>query len=193
MSLIRATNFLIAIISSRNSQESIPFREFRNKSIENERCSNVTWTKSNLKRGTKGKKNKRKTRKAVIIVIHCSRDGSILVQMTTHSENRIYSLESGTCLLNRETFRAGCVQESGNWPRFRSRFTSRHRQPPFSPPLSRSWPSSLDEFRDTANKPARREGDRSGEEAEGKFGNCLSAGYPQNRFACFSRKWDKRR
>lgn len=66
------------------------------------------------------------------------------VQMTTHSENRIYSLENGTRLLNRETFRAGCVQESGNWLRFRSRPHRGIANPFLS---SRSWPSSLDEFR----------------------------------------------
>ena len=88
------------------------------------------------------------------------------VQMTTHSENRIYSLENGTRLLNRETFRAGCVQESGNWLRFRSRPHRGIANPFLS---SRSWPSSLDEFRGPGH------GGRRG----GKFGNCLSAGYPQ--------------
>lgn len=96
------------------------------------------------------------------------------------------AFESGTCLLNRETFLS--AQESGNWLRFRSR-SSRHRQPPSLFPRLAEFLGRIS----GANKPARREGTRrSG--AEGRQVWKLSVSWlPSNRFACFSRKWDKRR
>lgn len=97
------------------------------------------------------------------------------VQMTTHFENRIYSLENGTRLLNRETFRAGCVQESGNWLRFRSR---PHRG------IALSLFPQLAEFLGRISRAGTRPTSRLDEKGHrgrrgGKFGNCLSAGYPQ--------------
>lgn len=82
------------------------------------------------------------------------------------------AFESGTCLLNRETFLS--AQESGNWLRFRSR-SSRHRNPLLS---SRGWPSSLDEFRGPTSRPDEKGHEEAGRRG-GKFGNYLSAGYPQ--------------
>lgn len=141
------------------------------------------------KRGKERREKIRERRgwRRVTIVIHCSRDRSRWqpipkIEFTRSKTGRVCWIAKLSARDVSKKAETGCAFALGH---------IEASPTPFSLPAVGRVPWTNFEGRDTANKPARREGTPR---AEGREVWKLSVSWlPSNRFACFSRKWDKRR